>query len=364
MGRPGAMEVVFVALSRNITIVGKCWLLVLVVLRGLSLLMAGYPLYWDEQERFVCNTAQPGCANACFDAFSPLSLLRFWPVQLLIVSLPLAVFSTHVVHVTLSAIPAGTGSAPLLSGRVRGQDFACVYLAQVLIRIGLEAGFAVAHYRLFGVRVPRRFLCGELPCTSTVECFTSRPTEKTAILGFTLGLNGLSLLLSAIDLACAVCCCVRRRRERAMKMRTDEEEEHSLRAEPSFPQTQSLHSSAATCKRRASQSGVSKAGSAHVLEAGGVAAGSEGETESNSNNPGAEGMEGEGGGAEPGLTVPVGTPRPARSSVRSDLRPPPSPRPGGRPAGGVGTPRAHRTTQRPLLDTPENSDSPERRAWV
>ncbi|XP_064201591.1 gap junction delta-4 protein-like [Anguilla rostrata] len=421
MGRPGGTEAVLVTLSRNITIAGKLWLVVLVLLRALPLLLAGFPLYWDEAERFACSTVQPGCANACYDAFRPLSPLRFWPLQLLGLCLPLALFCTHVSHRALScpeprplshpeprpqprdpdaALCSGHVSHQALprpgqsEGRGEGRDFPCAYLVQVLIRLALEAGFGAGQYLLFGLRVPRRLLCGEAPCTSAVECFPSRPTEQTSALRLSLGLAAASLLLSTADLACALRRCARKRRDRApgRKSGVEEEEEDeerylspsSLRADPPPPQTQD------PAQRRASQSRTSKAGSA-PLETGGVAvgsaAGSEAETGSNTNtnnahphpetggvgrDGGGVGRDGGGvgrdvGGVGSGLTSPGGTPRPARSS---DLRPPPSPRPGRRPGGGVGTPttaRAHRTGQRPLVDTldsrSESGDS-ERRAWV
>ncbi|KAJ8396096.1 hypothetical protein AAFF_G00021690 [Aldrovandia affinis] len=358
MERPSAMEVLFITLNRNITIVGKVWLSLLVLLRALSVLLAGFPLYQDEQERFMCNTIQPGCANACYDVFSPLSLLRLWPIQLLSLCLPLAIFAAHVVH-------------------------------QVLLRIGLEAGFGAAHYCLFGFVVPKKFICHEFPCTSTVECFTSRPTEKSVMLNFMLVLSAVSLLLSIADLACAVRWCVRQRRERVMRTMYKEKEEEedveeghylspsSVRADAGFPLTQDL---VATFRKRGdSQSSADKAGSAHLLEAGHVTVDPksqlQGATGSNTNSnnahsrSGGDGGEREGGEVGPGPTV--GTPRPTRSCERERgfLRPPLSPpQRGGSLLGAPVVVRAQRVGQRALLDTlelqSESSDTPERRAWV
>ncbi|TRY58479.1 hypothetical protein DNTS_004897 [Danionella cerebrum] len=98
MAKPTVSEMIFITLNHNITLTGKAWLLVVVFLRIPVLLFAGYPLYQDEQERFVCNTIQPGCANVCYDIFAPLSLFRFWLVQLTTLCLPLVMFVIYVIH--------------------------------------------------------------------------------------------------------------------------------------------------------------------------------------------------------------------------------------------------------------------------
>uniref|UniRef100_A0A673ISC0 Gap junction protein n=1 Tax=Sinocyclocheilus rhinocerous TaxID=307959 RepID=A0A673ISC0_9TELE len=168
---------------------GKAWLVLVVFLRILVLLFAGYPLFQDEQERFVCNTIQPGCANVCYDMFAPLSLGRFWLVQLTTLCLPYAMF---VIYTVVKAE----------KGRV--QCFTGAYILHLLLRILVEAGFGVAHYYLFGFHIPKRFMCQQPPCTTMVDCYISRPTEKTIMLNFMLGAAALSLLLNVCDLICAV----------------------------------------------------------------------------------------------------------------------------------------------------------------
>uniref|UniRef100_A0A673IRW5 Gap junction protein n=1 Tax=Sinocyclocheilus rhinocerous TaxID=307959 RepID=A0A673IRW5_9TELE len=183
----------FALLRDKITVcfcsLGKAWLVLVVFLRILVLLFAGYPLFQDEQERFVCNTIQPGCANVCYDMFAPLSLGRFWLVQLTTLCLPYAMFVIYVIH-------------KVSSGRV--QCFTGAYILHLLLRILVEAGFGVAHYYLFGFHIPKRFMCQQPPCTTMVDCYISRPTEKTIMLNFMLGAAALSLLLNVCDLICAV----------------------------------------------------------------------------------------------------------------------------------------------------------------
>ncbi|XP_035981603.1 gap junction delta-4 protein [Fundulus heteroclitus] len=222
-------EILFISVNRSITLMGKVWLVVMIFLRVLILLFAGYPLYRDEQERFVCNTIQPGCANVCYDLFSPVSLFRFWLVQLVALCLPYVVFVIYVVHKVsgaLSVAPNPTGHAKTFQMfKVHKEQFnkMCVnkvpvvveqkgalrcftgaYILHLLFRTLLEAGFGAAHYYMFGFYVPRRFLCQHAPCTTQVDCYISRPTEKTVMLNFMLAVAALSLFLNVLDFIWAI----------------------------------------------------------------------------------------------------------------------------------------------------------------
>ncbi|XP_076826940.1 gap junction delta-4 protein [Brachyhypopomus gauderio] len=241
----GVSETVFIALNCNITIVGKVWLVLMIFLRVLVLLFAGYPLYQDEQERFVCNTIQPGCANVCYDIFAPLSLFRFWLVQLTSVCLPYTVFVIFVIHKVTYSLPITPEPSVVMKARSvqkthqepygearltksivkpevrRSPRFTRAYTLQLLFRILLEAGFGAAHYYLFGFGVPQSFLCQQTPCTATVDCYPSRPSEKSIMLNFMLGTAAVSVLLSVLDLVCAIKRLVRQERKRKRKMQVE-----------------------------------------------------------------------------------------------------------------------------------------------
>uniref|UniRef100_A0A8C5KRQ1 Gap junction protein n=1 Tax=Jaculus jaculus TaxID=51337 RepID=A0A8C5KRQ1_JACJA len=191
-----------VTLNCNMTIVGTLWLVVAVLLRMSVVILAGSPIYQDEQERFVCNTLQPGCANVCYDLFSPVSPLRFWLVQSLALLLPSAVFGAYALH--RGARLASRG------GRPRVPDLSAAYLAHLLARTGLEAALAALHYLLFGFSVPTSVSCSRAPCSGAVDCYVSRPTEKSLLMLCVWAVSALSFLLSAADLLCSV-----RRRTRA-----------------------------------------------------------------------------------------------------------------------------------------------------
>lgn len=199
----------------------------MILLRMGVILVAGSPVYQDEQERFVCNTLQPGCANVCYDFFSPVSHLRFWLVQSVSVLLPSAVFSAYVLHKgaelaargprRLEDGPSGPDPADRSPGNSRrppprGQrrslavpDFSAGYTAHLCLRTLTEAAFAAFHYVLFGFSVPKRFSCSYAPCSGAVDCYVSRPTEKAILTLLLWALTALSVLLSAADLLCSAC---------------------------------------------------------------------------------------------------------------------------------------------------------------
>ncbi|XP_055723747.1 gap junction delta-4 protein-like [Salvelinus fontinalis] len=216
MEKTRLMEMLFITFNHNVTFLGKMWLILMVVLRLLILLFSGYPLFRDEQERFVCNTIQPGCTNVCFDGFAPLSLFRFWLFQLIMLCLPHMMFISYIVHKVSSALRIGGNYSPGSRSPVGAlcthqhslpkgtPNFLSAYLLDLLLRILLEAAFSAGQYYLYGFSVPRRFQCYESPCTSMVECYISSPTEKTIMLNFMLGAASLSLLLSLADLMCSV----------------------------------------------------------------------------------------------------------------------------------------------------------------
>ncbi|XP_036310744.1 gap junction delta-4 protein [Pipistrellus kuhlii] len=226
MDRLDLLGFLIITLNCNVTIVGKIWLIFMILLRMVVIIVAGSPVYQDEQERFVCNTLQPGCANVCYDVFSPVSHLRFWLIQSLSVLLPSAVFSVYVLHkgAQLAAwgpcgTDGGSGSQDLadLSPRDRRcplhcregrslvvPDFSSGYIVHLCLRTLAETAFGALHYLLFGFSVPNRFSCAHSPCSGAVDCYVSRPTEKSTLMLFLWALSALSVLLSVADLLCSL----------------------------------------------------------------------------------------------------------------------------------------------------------------
>ncbi|KAG8430998.1 hypothetical protein GDO86_019586 [Hymenochirus boettgeri] len=229
------------------TFVGKIWLTVLIVFRIVLTVVGGESIYNDEQSNFVCNTEQPGCENVCYDAFAPLSHIRFWVFQIILVSTPSLLylgFAIHKIsrteelserekrakhrmsslrwkqHRALEGAEDDGEEDPTMypetetesqvgnrqihgrnikhdgRRRIRSDGLLTVYVLQLLFRTLFEVGFLAGQYFLYGFEVTPKYVCDTKPCPHKVDCFISRPTEKTAFLFIMYGVSCLCLLLN------------------------------------------------------------------------------------------------------------------------------------------------------------------------
>lgn len=230
--------------SSSLLAAGKTWWVSMLVSRVLLVLLTGFTLYSDD--RFVCNTIQPGCSNACFDTFAPVSVYHLWLFHCILLGLPHVVFATYVAHEMLSqsgsatSVTLQTSELSLhkvqLENLLRGHGaprFHCSYLLTVLLRITLEAFFGTGQFFIFGLSVPKSFLCYEAPCVSGVECYVSKSTEKTLMLNVMLGVSSLSVLLSLLDLVSCLKAMGRwRRKETMLVVEMSKEERSSVFSTP------------------------------------------------------------------------------------------------------------------------------------
>lgn len=262
------------------TFVGKVWLTVLVVFRIVLTAVGGESIYSDEQTKFTCNTRQPGCDNVCYDAFAPLSHVRFWVFQIVVISTPSVMYLGYAVHRLARATqderrraprrrrpgphaplpispshpnwpePANLGEEEPILGlgeedeepeaaeglgeedeaedvgvakgisgdnkvagtpgpngphdgrrRIQREGLMRVYVAQLVARAAFEVAFLVGQYLLYGFEVPPFFPCSRQPCPHVVDCFVSRPTEKTVFLLVMYVVSCLCLLLNLCEMA-------------------------------------------------------------------------------------------------------------------------------------------------------------------
>ncbi|KAM4632882.1 gap junction protein, alpha 11 [Polymixia lowei] len=205
------------------TVIGKVWLTVLFVFRILVLGAGAEKVWGDEQSDFVCNTEQPGCENVCYNQAFPISHVRFWVLQIISVATPTLVYLGHVLHVihvenkvrqrmkkqaalddqaTLFLrkgykVPKYSNSSGKIS--LRGRLLRS-YVLHLVAKILLEVGFIVGQYFLYGFTLEARYVCNRFPCPHLVDCFLSRPTEKTVFIWFMLVVACVSLLLSLVEL--------------------------------------------------------------------------------------------------------------------------------------------------------------------
>lgn len=244
----------------------------MLVLRPLLVLLSGFTLFSDERERFICNTIQPGCSNVCFDAFAPVSVFHLWLFHCILLCLPHVLFSTYVTHKVLSypdfgafSCSSSRGGSPFtLETSISSKEqlhnfprgcasprFYCTYFFTVTLRILLEAFFGTGQFFIFGLSVPKSFLCYEAPCLSGVQCYISRPNEKTLMLNFMLGVSSVSVLLSLGDLVSTIKAMSSWRTKRAMLM------EEMSKAEQSCAFTATAADDGVLLTRRISPSGIS-----------------------------------------------------------------------------------------------------------
>ncbi|XP_042359281.1 gap junction protein, alpha 11 [Plectropomus leopardus] len=205
------------------TVIGKVWLTVLFVFRILVLRTGAEKVWGDEQSDFVCNTQQPGCENVCYDLAFPISHVRFWVLQIIAVATPKLLYLGHVLHVIhiekkmkermrkhaelddqaslflrrAYKVPKYTKSTGKIS--IRGRLLRS-YVLHLVAKIVLEVLFIVGQYFLYGFTLQTRYVCSRFPCPHKVDCFLSRPTEKSVIIWFMLVAAFVSLILSLIEL--------------------------------------------------------------------------------------------------------------------------------------------------------------------
>ncbi|XP_059820217.1 gap junction alpha-3 protein [Hypanus sabinus] len=208
------------------TVVGKVWLTVLFIFRILVLGAAAEEVWGDEQSDFTCNTQQPGCENVCYDKAFPISHIRFWVLQIIFVSTPTLIYLGHVLHIVrmedkrkereeelrkaknqeYKELILENGKKEKLSYRdelgkirIRGALLR-TYVFNIIFKAMFEIGFIVGQYILYGFELRPLYRCDRWPCPNTVDCFISRPTEKTIFILFMLVVACVSLLLNLMEI--------------------------------------------------------------------------------------------------------------------------------------------------------------------
>ncbi|XP_030701921.1 gap junction gamma-3 protein [Globicephala melas] len=198
--------------SRHSTPVGRLLLPVLLGFRLMLLAASGTGVYGDEQSEFVCHTQQLGCKAACYDAFHPLSPLRFWAFQVTLVAVPSALYMGFILYHVIwhweesekvkkeeeTLIRQGKKSRDALGPGSPRVIWA--YVAQLGVRLALEGAALGGQYHLYGFKMPSSFACRREPCLGSISCNLSRPSEKTIFLKTMFGVTGLCLLFTLLEL--------------------------------------------------------------------------------------------------------------------------------------------------------------------
>ncbi|KAJ8350191.1 hypothetical protein SKAU_G00253210 [Synaphobranchus kaupii] len=218
--------------NEHSTVIGRVWLTVLFIFRILILGTAAEFVWGDEQSDYLCNTQQPGCENVCYDEAFPISHIRLWVLQIIFVSTPSLVYVGHAVHhvhmeekrkereeaeisrqqeMNEERLPLApdqgsvrttkeTSTKGSKKFRLEG-TLLRTYICHIIFKTLFEVGFVVGQYFLYGFRILPLYQCSRWPCPNTVDCFVSRPTEKTVFIIFMLAVACVSLFLNFVEIS-------------------------------------------------------------------------------------------------------------------------------------------------------------------
>ncbi|CAF96783.1 unnamed protein product [Tetraodon nigroviridis] len=194
---------------------GKVWLSVLFIFRILVLGTAVESAWGDEQSAFKCNTQQPGCENVCYDKSSscPHRPSCTWLMSSYL-NRKEQKFSK--IEEVLKAVQndGGDVDVPLKKiemkklkygieehGKVKMKGALLrTYIVSIFFKSLFEVGFLVIQWYMYGFSLSAVYTCERSPCPHRVDCFLSRPTEKTVFIIFMLVVSLVSLLLNIIEL--------------------------------------------------------------------------------------------------------------------------------------------------------------------
>uniref|UniRef100_A0A673A3Q8 Gap junction protein n=1 Tax=Sphaeramia orbicularis TaxID=375764 RepID=A0A673A3Q8_9TELE len=205
------------------TVVGKVWLTVLFIFRILVLGTAAEKVWGDEQSGFTCDTKQPGCQNVCYDKTFPISHIRFWVMQIIFVSTPTLIYLGHILHLVRMEEKEKEKEKELALHNEKQQQVVCskakkgpikdnqghvrlkgallrTYVFNIIFKTLFEVAFIVAQYFLYGFELKPMYTCDRWPCPNMVNCYISRPTEKTIFILFMLAVACISLLLNLVEM--------------------------------------------------------------------------------------------------------------------------------------------------------------------
>ena len=74
------------------------------------------------------------------------------------------------------------------------------YTIQAIFRVVLECAFGYVQYYAFPLTIPHLYKCQGHPCPNVVDCFISRPQEKTLISRILFGVTMMSCTVAFLDL--------------------------------------------------------------------------------------------------------------------------------------------------------------------
>ncbi|KAK2494125.1 hypothetical protein MC885_017419 [Smutsia gigantea] len=197
-----SLQGLLTGLNKYSTALGRIWLSVVFIFRVLVYVVVAEKVWGDEQKDFVRNTKQPGCPNVCYDEFFPVSHVRLWALQLILVPCPSLLVVMHVAYrqerERQHRLKHGPNAPSLYDNpsKKRGGLW-WTYLLSLIFKATVDSGFLCLFHHLYqGYDMPRVVACSQSPCPHTVDCYVSRPTEKKVFTNFMVATAVLCILLS------------------------------------------------------------------------------------------------------------------------------------------------------------------------
>ncbi|GCB75190.1 gap junction alpha-1 protein [Scyliorhinus torazame] len=230
MGDWSALGKLLTKAQSHLTPGGKVWLTVLFIFRLLVLGTAVEAAWNDEQSAFKCNTLQPGCDNVCYDKSFPISHIRLWVLQIIFVSTPTLIYLAHVFLISHKEKRISKKEKYLKFLQEEGEDVGLAlkqlelkkikygveeegrikikgsllhtYAVSIIFKIIFEVTFILIQWCIYGFKfmLDAIYTCERYPCPHKVDCFLSRPTEKTIFVIFMLVVSVGSALLNLTEL--------------------------------------------------------------------------------------------------------------------------------------------------------------------
>ena len=204
---------------------GKYSILFWLAIRSTIIIQLTSSTFEEELEYFDCDTRMIGCRELCFNRFSPISLQRYWFLQMVICVLPGVIFlvfafdgfkkqngkeqnQTNIqlesAYQTFGALYLDFKQEPFYKNKscsVKTYQLSAFYMASSILKLILELLFSYIQFQIFPyfVKIDNQYTCKNLyPCEGTVNCWPVRPTEKSL---FILIWYGLTLVQIGFNLA-------------------------------------------------------------------------------------------------------------------------------------------------------------------
>nr|XP_033810158.1 gap junction beta-4 protein-like [Geotrypetes seraphini] len=188
------------------TAFGRLWLSIVFIFRLLVYVVAAERVWGDEQGEFDCNTRQPGCTNVCYDFFFPVSHIRLWALQLILVTCPSLLVIMHVAYredrERKRKEKLGENYSQLYpdTSKKRGGLW-WTYLLSLVFKTIIDIVFLYIFHSLYkNYSLPSVVKCSIDPCPNVVDCFIARPTEKTIFTIFMVVTTAVCILLNLCEM--------------------------------------------------------------------------------------------------------------------------------------------------------------------